>query len=324
MISSKPSFCLLDGATTNPGDLDWGPLEECVDLTVYERTPADHVVERAAGCSGIITNKVLLTKSVLGQLPDCKAIFLLSTGTNAVDLSECANRQIPVCNIPEYSTTSVAELVIAYLLDWAKGVPVHAAAVRKGHWASCEDFTFSLTPQRELSGCTLGLVGFGAIAQAVARIAGSLGMKVLASTPHPEGKPDLGQTFLPLEEVLASSDIVSLHCPLTDSTEKMINADTLAQMKEGSVLINTGRGSLVDENALSEALSAGRLDSAYLDVLSQEPPEKDHPLTRQQRAIITPHIAWATRAARQRLINQLTDNIRAWLSGQPRNVVNGI
>jgi len=324
MKTSQNHFCLLDGATTNPGDLSWEGLENRVSLEVYDRTSPEETVARASGCEGILTNKVLLPKEVLDQLPDLKAVFLLSTGVNVVDLNVCTQRGIPVCNIPAYSTASVAELVFSYLFHWSRRVQTHAEAVRSGHWAACEDFTFSLTPQRELSECTLGLIGFGDIAQSVAERARLFGMKVLATTPHPEGKPDLGQHFVSLEEVLKDSDIVSLHCPLNEETDNIINSDRIRSMKKGAVLLNTGRGGLIDEPALAEALKSGHLDAAYLDVLTTEPPKKENSFTPLANAFITPHIGWATRAARQRLIDTLTGNVEAWLDGHPRNVVNNV
>lgn len=317
-------FCLLDGFTTNPGDLSWETLEHIVSLTRFDRTPPEYIVERAAGCVGILTNKVQLSREILDQLPDCRAVFLLSTGVNVVDLTSCSARGIPVCNIPTYGTASVSELVFAYLFDWARKVDVHSLAVRKGAWAASEDFCFTQTPQRELRGLTLGLIGFGEIAQAVTRAAQGIGMTVLAATPTQEGKPDLGQQFCCLEEVLHRSDVVSLHCPLTESTENLIQSKTLQQMKSGAVLINTSRGGLVKEADLAEALQQKKLSAAYLDVLSQEPPPPNHVLPSLPRAHITPHIAWATRAARQRLLNELTANVQAWLDGHPKNVVNDL
>jgi glycerate dehydrogenase len=324
MKKSEATCCLLDGYTTNPGDLNWGGLEKRVDLKVYDRTAPHETVQRAKGCRGVLTNKVLITREILDQLPECEAVFLLSTGVNVVDLEACSERGIPVCNIPAYSTASVAELVFAYLFDWARGVQAHATAVRGGEWAGCEDFTFTRTPQRELSECTLGLVGFGEIAQSVAHSARTFGLKVLATTPHPDGKPDLGQEFVALDELVEASDVVSLHCPLTGETDRLMNGERFGRMKKGAVLINTGRGGLVDEEALADALRSGQLGAAYLDVLSAEPPPEDHPLTSLEQAVITPHIAWSTRAARQRLVNELCANVFAWLDGEPRNVVNHV
>ncbi|MGA0368775.1 MAG: D-2-hydroxyacid dehydrogenase [Kiritimatiellia bacterium] len=321
---SKPTISILDAATTQPGDLDWRALESLGFLEVFERTPPELVLERCRGKQILLTNKVLLSREILTQLPECQLVCLLSTGTNAVDLQACRERKIPVCNIPAYSTDSVAELVFALLLEWARGVSSHAQAVRNGEWTRADDFCFTLTPQRELRGKTLGLIGFGDIGQAVARIAGAFGLQVLACTRHPESKPDLGQRFVALDELLQSSDIISLHCPLVPETEKLINAQSLGQMREGAVLINTGRGGLLDEEAVAAALEEGRLGAALLDVLSAEPPPERNPLLKAPRTWITPHIAWATQAARKRLIGTVTENVRAFLDGSPQNVVNGL
>ncbi|MEX2606185.1 MAG: D-2-hydroxyacid dehydrogenase [Kiritimatiellia bacterium] len=322
MKSPNPSICILDAFTTNPGDLSWEALASLGNLTVYDRTSPSERLERAEGHHILITNKVVLDKGLLCQVPDCELVCLLSTGTNAVDLDYCRERGIPVCNIPAYSTDSVAELTFALLLDWARGVHVHGEAVREGAWCDSADFCFSKTPQRELAGKTLGLVGFGEIARAVARIAAAFGMKLLACTPHPEGKPEMGQDFVTLETLLAESDVVSLHCPLTEATQGLINEDRIAMMRPGAVLINTGRGGLLDEAAVAAALKEGVLGAALLDVLSSEPPRADNPLLSAPNCTITPHIAWATRAARERLISILVENVTAFLEGNPKNVVN--
>jgi glycerate dehydrogenase len=321
----KPiTCCVLDACTTLSDDLSLRALEELAEVTVYDRTPPERTVERAKGFDVLVTNKVILSREVLDQLPELKAVFLMSTGTNAVDLRACSERNIPVCNIPAYSTVSVAEYVFACLFDWARGVSAHAASVRKGDWAGQADFSYTLTPQRELAGITLGLFGFGDIAQNVARRARAFDLRVLATTPHPEGKPDLGQTFVSFEELLAASDILSVHCPLTDETAGMMNAEVFSAMRPGSVFINTSRGGVVDEPALAAALETGTLSTAYLDVLSTEPPLNSNPLPPLQNAVITPHLAWATRAARERLLEVLAGNLRAWIQGNPQNVVNGV
>ena len=304
-------------------DLTLRALEERVSVTVYDRTPAAQTVERAKGHAIVISNKVVLTREIVGELPDLKAVFLMSTGTNAVDLQACAERGIPVCNIPAYSTTSVAELVFAYILDWARGVAKHTASVRAGDWARSSDFCYTLTPQRELAGLTLGLIGFGDIAQHVAKIARGFEMNVLVTTPNPDGKPDLGQQFVPLKQLLNTSDLVSLHCPLNAETGRMMNEETFSWMKKGSVLINTSRGGLVDEPALVTALDSGSLHAAYLDVLSTEPPAASNPLPGAAGTHITPHLAWATRAARERLVEVLTANVVVWMEGGIQNQVNG-
>ncbi|MDF3128094.1 D-2-hydroxyacid dehydrogenase [Kiritimatiellaeota bacterium B1221] len=322
--SDKPSVCILDAFTTQPGDLNWDSLNSLGKLEVFDRTSPDQILERARKKEILIINKVVVTREILSQLPDCKLICLLSTGTNAVDLEACKERKIPVCNIPAYSTDSVAEMVFALLLAWARGVMPHAEAVQQGVWTRHNDFCFTLSPQVELKGKTLGLVGFGDIAQAVARIAGAFGLEVIAYTPHPEGKPDLGQRFVSLDEIFSCADILSLHCPLTHETEQMIHEARLSEMKKGAVLINTGRGGLLDEHAVASSLTSGHLGAALLDVLSTEPPKADNPLLNAPRAWITPHIAWATRAARSRLIEILTGNVEAFLKGKPQNVVNGL
>ena len=318
----KPYICILDAYTTNPGDLSWSELETLGFVEVFDRTAPEELVERARKKNILITNKVVLDADHLCQLPDCALICLLSTGTNAVDLEYCKEQGIPVCNIPAYSTDSVAEQVFAYIFDWARGVSTHAKAVRQGEWAQSKDFCFTLSPQRELKGMTLGLVGFGNIAQAVCKIALTLGMEVLAYTPHPEKKPDLGQEFVDLDSLFSRAKLISLHCPLSSETEALVDRTRLASMREGSVLINTGRGGLLDEQAVAEALASGRLNAAYLDVLSSEPPSSDNPLSKAPQAVITPHIAWATRAARSRLIDTLVENVQAGIQGCPQNVVN--
>lgn len=318
------TMCLFDAHTTQPGDLSWDALEKLGSIEVFDRTAASEVLSRAAGKDILITNKVLLTRETFDQLPDCKLVCLLSTGTNAVDLAACRERGIPVCNIPAYSTDSVAELVFALLLAWARGVERHGGAVREGEWGQSPDFCFTLQPQRELRGRCLGLLGFGDIAQAVCRIAVAFGMQVIASTPHPENKPALGQTFVDVDTLFARADVLSLHCPLTDETANIINAAPLAKMKQGAVLINTGRGGLLDEPAVAAALASGQLGAALLDVLSTEPPKRDNPLLQAPNTLITPHIAWATREARGRLIEILCQNVAGFMKGELRNVVNGL
>jgi len=324
MKDHKPYICILDALTTNPGDLSWSALQNISFVDVFDRTAPEELLERAKGKEILITNKVNLTEDLLSKLPECKLICLLSTGTNAVDLDFCKKKAIPVCNIPAYSTDSVAELVLAFLLEWAKGVSTHSDAVRQGAWTKSKDFSFTLTPQRELKGMTLGLVGFGSIAQAVCRIAIALGMNVLSYTPNPQDKPDLGQEFTDLDTLVSRSQILSLHCPLTGQTDGIIDKNRLSQMPKGSVLVNTGRGGLLQEQDVADALSSGHLSAACLDVLSTEPPQADNPLLQAPNAMITPHIAWATQAARSRLIDILTGNVQAYLTGNPTHVVNGL
>lgn len=318
----SPHILILDSHTTNPGDLSWEGLEAMGTLQVFERTPANEIVPRAAAAQILLTNKTVLTAEIIAQLPNLQLVCLMSTGTNAVDLDACAKRGIPVCNVPAYSTASVAELVTAYLLTWARAVETHNTSVRNGDWVQSPDFAYWLTPQRELNGRIFGVIGFGEIGQAVTRIAIGLGMRVRAYSRTTTDKPQLGQVFRPLENVLASADVLSLHCPLTPETTRLIRADTLATMKPDALLINTGRGGLIDEADVASALQKGQLGGAFLDVLSSEPPKADNPLLTAPRCVITPHIGWATREARDRLVTELIANVRAFLEGSPRNVVN--
>ncbi len=317
-------ICILDALTTNPGDVSWERLESLGELTVFDRTKPEELRARSQGQDILITNKVVLTREVVEELPDLKAVFLMSTGTNAVDLQACCERGIPVSNIPAYSTASVAELTFALLLGWARGVEAHSLAVGKGSWVSSPDFCFTVQPHRELAGKTLGLVGFGDIAQSVCVIGRALGMKILANTPHPEGKPALGQEFVDLDSLFREADVVSLHCPLLPATEHLINAERLSRSKKGIVILNTGRGGLIDEQALADALVSGQAGAALLDVLSREPPEEENPLLHAPNTLITPHVAWATLEARTRLVEILTGNVEAFFAGQPRHVVNGV
>lgn len=322
---TKPlSMCILDGHTTQPGDLSWEPLQELGEVDIYDRTAPEDVLARAQGKAVVITNKVVLNREIIDQLPDCRLVCLLSTGTNVVDLEACRARGIPVCNVPAYSSDSVAEIVFGLLLAWARGVEQHAEAVRQEDWSGQPDFSFSLKPQRELRGLCLGLLGFGGIAQAVCRIAVGFGMNVWVCTPHPADKPDLGQVFVDWENLLSSADVLSLHCPLTPETRRIINSGSLSKLRKGAVLINTARGDLLDEAAVAAALQSGHLGAALLDVLSAEPPPRGHPLLQAPNTWITPHLAWGTREARARLIGTLAGNVRAFLEGSPVNVVNGV
>ena len=315
------NIVILDGHTANPGDLDWSPLATLGALAVHERTPADLTLERSAGAQVVLTNKVVLGAREMAALAELRYIGVLATGYNVVDVAAARERGIVVTNVPAYSTPSVAQHVFALLLELVRGVGRHSELVRQGCWSSSPDFTFWSTPQVELAGLTLGIVGFGAIGQAVARVARAFGMEVMVHTrtPNPGAWPEL--SFVALEELFIRSDVVSLHCPLTDDTRGMVSAARLATMKSSAYLINTGRGPLVDEAALAAALYAGQIAGAGLDVLSQEPPPADNPLLAAPNCIITPHLAWATRAARQRLLDTAIDNVRAFLAGKPVNRV---
>ena len=315
---------VLDGYALNPGDLDWAPLAAHGELEIHPRSAPEEVLARAAGAEMLLTNKVVLDAERLEQLPDLKYIGVTATGTNVVDLVAAKARGIVVTNVPAYSTPSVAEHVFALLLALARRVEGHSTLVREGRWSASPDFSFWDGELVELAGRRLGLVGFGAIGQAVARIGLAFGMRILVNTGHPERhRGDMpGVSFLSLEELLAGSDVVSLHCPLTPETEHLLDARRLALMRPGAFLINTGRGPLVDEAALATALNEGRLAGAGLDVLSSEPPSPGNPLLTARNCLITPHIAWATRASRSRLLDVVVANVAAFLAGKPRNVVN--
>ncbi len=315
---------VLDGHTLNPGDLDWAPLAALGELEVYERSAPDEVEARVAGAEIALTNKVPFDAARLQRLPQLRYIGLTATGTNVVDLAAARSRGVTVSNVPAYSTASVAEHVFALLLALTRRVEGHASLVRDGGWSVSPDFSFWEGELVELAGRRLGVVGCGAIGRAVIRIGQAFGMEVAAHTAHPERhRAELpGVTFLPLEELLASSDVVSLHCPLTPATEKLLDARRLALLRPGAFLLNTGRGQLVDEAALAAALNAGQLAGAGLDVLAAEPPAADNPLLRACNCLITPHIAWATRAARSRLLAVVVANLAAFMAGAPQNVVN--
>ncbi len=312
---------VLDGYAANPGDLDWGPLSALGQLTVHDRTPAALTLERAAGARAVLTNKVVLGAAELAALPELRYIGVLATGYNVVDTSAAGERGIVVTNIPAYSTPSVAQHVFALLLELTRGVGRHNALVHAGRWSSAPDFAFWEGLQVELAGLAIGIVGFGAIGQAVARIARAFDMQVLVQTrrPDPVAWPEV--SFVGLDELFARADVVSLHCPLTEDTKGLVNAARLERMNPSAYLINTGRGPLVDEAALARALQAGQLAGAGLDVLALEPPPADSPLLTAPNCVITPHLAWATTAARRRLLATAAANLQAFLAGTPRNRV---
>ena len=310
---------VLDGYTANPGDLSWKNLEALGALTVYERTQPAETVARAADAEIVLTNKVIVSKEVMAQLPKLKYIGVLATGYNVVDIQEAHERGIIVTNVPAYSTESVAQMVFAHLLTVTNRTEHYAIQNRRGRWTENPDFCYWDFPHMELAGKTFGIVGLGNIGQRVAQIALAFGMKVKAlssKTSLPAGIEKAS-----LEELLATSDVLSLHCPLTENTRHLINADTLRQMKSTAILINTGRGPLIDDQAVAEALADGRLAAFCADVLTEEPPKADNPLLKQPNAFFTPHIAWASKEARIRLLQVATNNVRAFISGEPVNVV---
>lgn len=315
------NICVLDGFTLNPGDLNWDELQQLGPYEIHDRTPPAEIVARAAKAEIVLTNKTPLQRDTLAGLPNLKYIGVLATGTNVVDLAAARERNIPVTNIPAYSTRSVAQATMALLLELTNHVGHHAHRVRNGAWTNATDWCFWDFPLVELDGLTLGVVGFGRIGAAVAEIAHAFGMKVIAFNPSPRPAPPF-VNFVDLEALFRTSDVVSLHCPLTSKTQNLVNASRLAGMKPGSFLLNTSRGPLVDEVALAEALNSGHLAGAAADVLSLEPPPVSNPLLSAKHCLLTPHNAWGTLAARTRLLQVAVDNVRAFLAGKPQNVVN--
>lgn len=313
---------VLDGHTLNPGDLSWGGLEALGPCTIYDRTPAAEIAARAADHEIVVTNKVVLSRKIIQQLPHLRCIVVTATGYNIVDIDAARERNVPVSNVPAYAGMSVPQMVFAHLLHLALRVTDHGRGVMAGRWTESKDFCYWDFPLVELAGLTMGIVGFGRIGQTTAGIARAFGMKVLANdVTLPTNLPE--DVFsVDLDDLFRQSDVVSLHCPLTAATRHLVNAQRLAIMKPTAFLVNTSRGPLVDEEALAEALNAGRLAGAGLDVLSAEPPPADNPLLTAKNCCITPHIAWATRAARQRLLDVTVANVQAFLAGEPQNVVN--
>ena len=312
---------ILDGYTANPGDLSWQELEKLGSVTVYERTKPSETVARAADADIVLTNKVIISKEVIGQLPQLKYIGVLATGYNVVDIKAAHERGITVTNVPAYSTESVAQMVFAHLLTVTNRTEHYAIENRNSRWSSNPDFCYWDFPHMELAGKTFGIVGLGNIGLRVAQIARAFGMKVKALTSKVAETLPAGIEKASLEELLSAADVVSLHCPLTDNTHHLINADTLRLMKSTAILINTGRGPLIDDQAVADALAEGRLAAFCADVLTEEPPKADNPLLSQPNAFTTPHIAWASKEARIRLIQVATDNVRSFLNGKFQNVV---
>lgn len=314
---------VLDGYGMNPGDLSWEKLEKLGEVKVYDRTAKEDVIDRAVDSEVILTNKTVIDRSVIEKLPKLKYIGVLATGYNVVDIEAAREKGIIVTNIPAYSTASVAQMVFALLLAITNNVEHYTTENRNGRWSRCADFCYWDAPLMELSGKTFGIVGLGNIGQSVARIALAFGMKVLALTSkRVEVLPDGVEKASSLDELLEKSDVLSLHCPLTESTRYMINAQTLAKMKPTAILINTGRGPLIDEFALAQALNNGELKGAGVDVLSTEPPTSDNPLLYARNCYVTPHLGWATVEARRRLMDTAVGNVANFLAGSPVNVIN--
>ncbi len=312
---------ILDGYTTNSGDLSWDSIKQLGDLTVYDRTSNDQIINRCQDAEAVLTNKVILTAEIISDLPKLKYIGVMATGYNVVDIDAARSRGIVVTNVPAYSTASVAQLVFAHLLNIASQVALHDSQVHEGKWVNSVDFCFYAAPLIELDGKQIGIVGLGQIGSAVARIAQAMGMKVAAYTSKSQEQLGDGITTMSLEQLFATSDVVTLHCPLTPNTKYIVNAERLATMKPNAIIINTGRGPLVNEQDLAHALNNGTIAAAAVDVLSCEPPKADNPLLTAKNCHITPHIAWASQAARTRLIATLASNLQAFINGNPVNNV---
>ena len=313
---------MLDAYTTNPGDLSWDFMKNFGEVTIYDRTPADKILERAKDADIIVTNKTPITKEIIDELPSLKFIALMSTGYNIVDYVYLKEKGIPVSNIPSYSTDAVAQLVMSFLLELSMNVGLHSQSVKSGDWAKNADFCYWKTPLSELSGKTMGIFGFGRIGRAVAERAKAFGMNVIAYTPRLYGNEPDYVKFVSLDEMLKNADAISMHCPLTPETEGLVNEEFISKMKCGAYFINTSRGTVVNEKALADALNSGKLGGAGLDVLSCEPPKADNPLLSAKNCFITPHIAWAAFETRERLVGILEENIKAFISGKPQNVIN--
>jgi glycerate dehydrogenase len=305
----------------NPGDLRWDPLSTLGDFTVHERTHRPEIVDRSREAPILLTNKTPLDGETIGALPALRYIGVLATGYNIVDMRAALARGITVTNVPAYATMSVAQAVFAHLFMLTHRMDHHTGAVRLGRWSDAKDFSFRDYPLVEVSGRTMGIIGYGRIGRAVAHAARAFGMEVLVSDGGSQSSPAAGVRRTSLAEIFSKSDVVSLHCPLTPATQGMVNRERLALMKPTAYLINTSRGPLVDEHALAEALNAGRIAGAGLDVLSIEPPPPDNPLLHAKNCCITPHFAWGTVAARERLLHEAAENVRAFLAGKERNIV---
>ncbi|MGB5874703.1 MAG: D-2-hydroxyacid dehydrogenase [Bacteroidota bacterium] len=317
------TIVVLDGFTLNPGDLSWRALQDLGECQIYDRTPVEEIVPRASGAEIVLTNKTPLSGETIAGLPLLRYIGVLATGHNIVDSDATHQRGIPVSNVPAYGTASVTQMVFAHILNLTMHVAPHAESVRSGKWTRSPDFCFREFPLVELSGLTLGIIGFGRIGSATAKVGISFGMNLIAYDKDSTTIDAPGVQSVGLDEVFRRSDIVSLHCPLTAENRGLVNDTRLQMMKPTSLLINTSRGPLVDEAALARALFSGTIAGAGLDVLSIEPPPTDNPLLTAPNCVITPHIAWATQSARQRLLSTVVQNVKAFLEGSPINVVNG-
>ena len=313
---------ILDGSAVNPGDLSWNCFEQFGDITVYQHTPIEETRNRIEGANIVMTNKTPITAELLDACPTIQLICVLATGYNVVDCKAARDRGIPVCNVPDYATASVAQFTISLLLELCNRVGHHDRLVHDGVWSACPSFCFWDTPQLELCGKTIGIIGFGRIGRAVGAIAKAMGMRIIAynRSHHPDSEA-IGE-YVSLDHLLRESDIISLHCPLTQENAGLINREALAKMKDGAILINTARGGLLDETAVADALCSGKLSGAAVDVVSQEPILPTNPLLAAPNCIITPHMAWAPIQARQRILDCTIASIQAYLAGTPINTVN--
>jgi len=313
---------VLDGYTLNPGDLSWESLQSLGGCTVFERTPPSQVVQRAAGAEIVLTNKTPINRAMFDALPDLQYVGVLATGFNIVDTEAARERRIPVTNVPAYGSQSVAQMTFAHILELTQRVGHHAASVRDGGWNRSPDFCFSETPLIELEGATIGIVGYGRIGRAVAKLARAFGMNVIATQRSGKSGDGDGVEFVALDVLLAQSDVISLHCPLTPDTQHLINEERLRLVKPTSLLVNTSRGPLVDEVSLANALNEGRIAGAGVDVLEVEPPRSESPLFSAKNCYVTPHIAWATHSARSRLMQIAVKNVADFVNGIATNIVN--
>ena len=314
---------ILDARALNPGDLSYDCIRQFGDVTLYQRTDSEsETIERIGDSEIVLVNKVPITEAVLAACPNIKLICVQATGYNIVDVEACAKRGIPVTNVPSYGTAAVAQFTMALMLEMCHRIGLHNHSVHQGDWAKAETFCYWLTPQMELAGKTLGIIGFGRIGQAVGQLAKAFGMNVIAYNRSQCEEGRRIAEYVDLETIFTQSDILSLHCPQTAETQNLINAETISKMKDGAMLVNTARGGLVDEEALVAALESGKLRYAAVDVVSREPMPLDNPLLKTRKCIITPHIAWAPVESRQRLLDTVVENIRCYLNGNPQNVVN--
>lgn len=314
---------VLDGYTENPGDLSWDPLAQFGELTVYDDVPEneDETVERIGDAEIVVSNKTKITRGIIDRCPGIRLLAVLATGFDALDVQYAAQKGIPVCNVPAYGTASVAQYAISLLLEICGQVAHHSEAVHQGRWQSSGQWCFWDYPLTELEGKTMGIIGFGRIGQKTGVIAKALGMKILAyNRSRSESGAAIG-TYVPLDELLAQSDVIALHCPMSPEMKGIINKNTIARMKDGVIIINNSRGQLVEEQDLADALNSGKVRAAGLDVVSTEPIREDNPLLTAKNCLITPHISWAPKESRQRIMDMTADNIRAFLNGTPQNVV---